>query len=247
MSLRRIAVALLSLVILAVPGVALADSQGPPAIAPAGATTVVIGTSGVQWPDVTQDGTPNLWALAEHGATGSVVVRSHRPSTCPADGWLALSAGTRAADTSAACRDLTDPQAGSDVLVPRWAEYAAAADDDAYNAVLGTLGQAVQEAGLTAAAIGPGAAIALADESGAVAGTYAPVPAGTDQQDLAGLTRAVADAASGADLLVVDIGGVRDERGERATQVAAIDARIGAVLDALDSGRVARTILTVSL
>ena len=55
---------------------------------------VVIGTGGVRWADMDQ--TPAIQKFASVSAIGSLVVRNVRSSTCPADGWLAFSAGRRA-------------------------------------------------------------------------------------------------------------------------------------------------------
>ena len=74
------------------------------------APLVVIGVAGLSWSDLSED-TPTLARLAD-GAIGSLVVRSVHPVTCPVDGWLALSSGSRAADERGPCRDLDEPVSG---------------------------------------------------------------------------------------------------------------------------------------
>src|SRR5512133_458332 len=89
--------------------VALAVVLGPaaaPALAqpaPVPGPVVLIGTGGVRW-SATGAATPHLRALLSGGAVGVMSVRSIRRSTCPVDGWLAVSAGARAADEAGLCR-----------------------------------------------------------------------------------------------------------------------------------------------
>src|SRR5699024_1959611 len=109
--------------------------------------------------------------------------RSVRSSTCPADGWLAVSAGRRAADVPPAegggvCRLLMDP---ADGVVPGWEDYLAAAADASYDATPGTFGELLDEADVSAAAVGPGAAVALADPAGEVVGEYRARPTAPEQ------------------------------------------------------------------
>lgn len=185
---------------------------------------VVLGMTGVRWTDVDTVTTPTLASLAERGAVGSAVVRSVRPSTCPVDGWLALSAGTRAADTdwdedAAPCRPLST---GADGTVPFWGALVEAADDASFDAQPGLLGERLAADGVTAVALGPGAAIALAEPDGAPA-SYAPLAEDLEAQ--------VSDASADAALVVVDLGSVRaDAGGDRAAQVRAIDERLARAL-----------------
>lgn len=263
--LALLAVVLVAALVLPLAGSAFAqDDDG----APAGSPVVLLGTGGLRWDDLSALGTPRLWALAEESGTANMVVRSVRSSTCPADGWLAVSAGRRAADLPAAefgvCRLLEDPVDG---VVPGWSDYLAAAAEDSYDARPGTFGSLL--AGAPALAVGPGAAVALADPSGSVAGEYLPRP-----EDPAVLGTLVSEAAPGMELVVVDLGTVRD-RGrpllpaehplfagspeeepvkglgggplagpDRVEQVAQVEARAAAVLDALPTGA---TVLLASL
>ncbi len=263
-----LAVALVAALVLPLAGSALAqDDDAAPAPSSAG-PVVLLGTGGLRWEDLSALATPRLWALAEDAGAANMVVRSVRSSTCPADGWLAVSAGRRAADVPAAefgvCRLLEDPVDGT---VPGWPDYLAAAADDSYDARPGTFATLLD--GAPALAVGPGAAVALADPAGSVAGEYRSLP-----EDPAALGAVVAGAAPDAGLVVVDLGTVRD-RGrpllpadhplfagapeeelvkgltdgplaglDRVEQVAVVEARAAAVLDALPSGS---TVLLASL
>ena len=207
-------------------------------------TVVVLGTAGLRWADLDPVATPALTQLAAQGSVGSLVSRSVRTVSCPADGWLALSAGNRAGDTAeSGCRELTDPAV--DGAVPRWDSYLAERDSDTYGSRLGLLGSALAAHGVDALGVGPGAAIALADPEGAVVGRFESLPA--DAQELTGLV----DAALGTvGLVVVDLGAVLDApgAGARQSQVAVVEARAAAVLAAL--GRPAAggsTVLLASL
>ncbi|QTE31218.1 hypothetical protein J4E96_00495 [Pengzhenrongella sicca] len=250
---------------------------------------VVVGMTGLRWEDVGALTTPALWDLSRTGSVGTVAARSLNPFACPADGWLALSAGARAADLAAErygdCRTLREP--GADALVPGWADYVQSALEEDYDANLGVLGDAVAAGGVTATGIGAGAAIALADSGGRAVGVHQRRPFA-----VADLETAVRTALGTSALVVVDVGTVRDpgeltvdrvpsgldadgdgqpdpgatptlEPGEsddadltapdavteptRSDQVRAVDARIAAVLDAVDRSGQDATVLVASL
>ena len=221
---------------------------------------VLIGTGGLRWDDVNET-TPALSSLQNADSIGLLAVRNVRATTCPIDGWLAVSAGRRAADTEAdpstACRQTPAPTigtAGGTADVPRWSDYAREARSEDFDAHPGLLGETLRAAGKTAVAVGSGAAIALATPSskgttatvdhafaGAVDGTAGEV----DPQQLANdVQKAV---ALDPELLVIDVGAIRDPKerspGEpkatgaytspRADQVARLDTRVGLVLGEL--------------
>ena len=52
--------------------------------------TVLIGTGGLTWSDVSQETTPNLWDLLRDGSSAAMSIRSVMSNTCPTDGWLGL-------------------------------------------------------------------------------------------------------------------------------------------------------------
>ncbi|HEX3004449.1 MAG TPA: hypothetical protein VHO27_09555, partial [Angustibacter sp.] len=240
----RIAVALGAvsvLVLLAAPAEATAFAargDGP---------VILVGTSGVQWADVSASATPALASLPEQGAIGDVAVRSVRRSACPVDGWLAVSSGRRAADsaidsadsgTVPACRPIS-VQAGTvpggSATVADWQRYVDAAAAEKFDARLGVLAPALEDAGLCATAVGPGAAVALARPDGTVQ-RYRPA---------SDLKAALSDGQ--CPLTVVDAGAVRDPGdagdgpaeqgvavapGDRAAQVRAVDGVVAEVLAA---------------
>ncbi|ACQ78640.1 conserved hypothetical protein [Beutenbergia cavernae DSM 12333] len=239
-----------SLTVFASASPARAETAGQP-----GEQVVLVGVGGLSWSDVSPE-TPALWDLAQRASLGSAVVRSIRTATCPADGWLAVSSGARAADESGRCRTLAEPVAGA---VPGWPDYVAAAEETGYGARLGTLGNAVSEAEVPATSIGPGAAIALADSDGAVQGTSlrrAPTPVGLEAQVTAALTTSA--------LVVVDAGTVRDlsnaslpnppaptapttPEEARTAQVDVVERRIAAVLAAVQEQAPDATVILASL
>ena len=59
--------------------------------------SILIGTGGLTWSDVSSEQTPALWSFLRDGSTAALSVRSVFTNTCPIDGWLSLSAGNRAA------------------------------------------------------------------------------------------------------------------------------------------------------
>ncbi len=167
---------------------------------------LLVGVTGMRWDDVTTLTTPALWSMSREGSVGLVAARSVASRSCPADGWLAVSTGTRAADVRAddgTCRTLRNP--GEDGVVPGWDDYVSAADAESYGATPGLLGDMLADAGSAVTGIGPGAAIALADSAGVPVGTHLPVPSTST-----GLTRAVRDALDTSQLVVLDAGSLRD-------------------------------------
>jgi hypothetical protein len=232
------------------PGAASADAAGP---------VVLIGTGGLHWSDVGRT-TPTLEELRDKEASGWLAVRSVFPVTCPADGWLAISAGRRVADVQGGakagrrepdCRDLASgvSSGGATATVPQWSDYRDAAKAQSFDAHPGLLGSVLNAAGVSHAAVGPGAAIALADDqgraprawSGRVDGASGMVPPSVLVGDV--------EAALATDprLLVVDLGAVRDPDRQppgasaltgasslpRRRQVQALDTRLGLLLDKL--------------
>src|SRR5271166_5983631 len=133
---------------------------------------VVVGISGLRWSDVSPAATPTLWRLAGQGSAGSLADYAVLPLTCPADGWLTLNAGARAQSdhTNAACG--TFPAvvtAGGSADVPGLGALAAY-NQQFHNSSDWAL---LASAASCATAVGPGAALALADRAGHVA-SYLP-------------------------------------------------------------------------
>lgn len=208
-SLRLVALTglLLGLVtgLLAAPAAATISPEEP---ADDGAAPVVlVGVAGLRWEDVRTLATPVLWELSRSAGLGTVSPRSIRSFSCPAEGWLAVSAGARAGDLPGEgygeCRTLRSPDA--DGTVPGWADYEESAAASSFSPSLGLLGRLLEEHGVPAAGFGPGAAIALADPDGDVVGSHARRPAEPEE-----LQAAVEEALTTARLVVVDAGSVRD-------------------------------------
>jgi hypothetical protein len=218
-------------------GAFVPSAQAAPAD-PFGAT-VLIGTGGITWTDVSQEATPNLWMLLRDGSSAAMSIRSVDTNTCPADGWLGLSAASRAAaprpGTGAVqkrpCATLEEPTGG---MVPRWDEYVQAAQDRKFDSELGLLGKAAAASDVCIKPVGPGAAIAAATPDGTVDrySSYDPANLLVDMNT--------------CPLTIVDVGSVRDPddlaEGEevpdasRAEQGKAIDERIGEVITAAPGG-----------
>lgn len=247
-------------------GPARADVAGP---------VVLLGTGGVRWADV-DSSTPALQKLLAENSSAWLAVRSVRSFTCPVDGWLAVSTGVRAAESTDTAEDRTkqgqpicaEPQAqlsspGGPATVTGWAGYQKQADDGTYEARPGLLGAALdgtadektdQQTSENAettqrpvtAAVGPGAAIALADTQGQVDHAWpGRVDGSAGTVPVTELTGDVQDALkTNPELLVVDLGSVRDPARQptgspaltgaytrsKAQQVQALDTRLAAVL-----------------
>src|SRR5690606_28080095 len=163
-------------------------SPAPADAEPGDRTVVLVGVPGLRWDDAEHLG--GFLDSVDDLAAGSLVVRSTTAVACPADGWLAISAGNRAAG---GCDNPREPVDGA---IPGWDGYLAAADDASFGAEPGLLGDVLAEAGVTTTAIGPRAAVALATSDGTVADSRSYLPST--------LTQDVADAVERSDLVVVD-------------------------------------------
>ena len=192
-----------------------------PASAQTTATTpvrhvVVVGISGLRWSEVTPAATPTLWRLAGQGSVGSLVDYAVLPLTCPADGWLTLNAGARAQSdhTNAACGAFpaVDP-AGTGAVVPAMGSLEAYNNHFHNTPDWGLLAKGVPGC---ATAVGPGAALALADSAGRVA-SYLP--------SAAGLTAGVLGRCP---LTVVDLGTIG--YAERSSVLASLDAQLARIV-----------------
>src|ERR1700744_5212469 len=140
------------------------------ATTPAAQHVVVVGISGLRWSQVSATSTPTLWRLAGQGSVGNLVDYAVLPLTCPADAWLTLNAGARATTghTNASCGAFPAvDRAGAGATVPGLP--AIETTDQQYNPDWGLLAGAAS----CTTAVGPGAALALADPAGHVA-SYLP-------------------------------------------------------------------------
>ncbi|MGI5285081.1 hypothetical protein ACQEVF_17340 [Nonomuraea polychroma] len=211
----------------------------------------LIGVPGLEWSDLNQARTPNLWRLVSQGASASLSTRAVPPPdrgiTCPIAGWLTVSAGQRAGTAGKGCPAPAAPQpAGTGASVPNWQALAAYQTETGFDARLGTLGQLVADGGGKVAAIGPGAAIAGADRSGNIA-KYAPTLDALG--DPAPYNLIVLEAAELADAWAdrpLDEYGVPTPlpAATRQAAVAAADQQVGALVGKLPPGT---TILVAGL
>jgi len=195
-------------------GAALAAATPAAARAPQAAPArhvVIVGLSGLRWSDLSPTATPTLWRLAGQGSVGSLVDFAVLPLTCPADGWLTLNSGARAESdhTDAGCGTFPAVRrAGAGAAVPALPGLIAGNQRFHNDPSWGLLGRSAA----CATAVGPGAALALAGPSGAVA-SYLPSPA-----DL------TAGVLSRCPLTVVDLGNT--DSSERSVALAAADTEL---------------------
>ncbi|MDX3111469.1 hypothetical protein [Nonomuraea angiospora] len=124
----------------------------------------LIGVSGLHWNDITQADSPNLWELTRSSAIGSLSIRTVGGVTCPYDGWLTVSAGTRSAAGYSCGAPPVPEQQGAGAVIPDYRYLI----DVAGQRNAGTLGESLKAAGQCSIAIGPGAALGLADRQGVV-------------------------------------------------------------------------------
>jgi len=233
----------LSQMIMAMLGIAVAGLLLPPSAASAATEpargVVLVGVAGLQWSDVDEASTPTLFDLVAENTAGSVAVRSVAFATCASDGWLTVGAGQRAIqDRGEPVRDVGSclptpaPAPGPDApitgeadngvtpaTIPGWRELVDTQDDAPYDSKLGQVGQALSDGDGCATAVGPGAALALANETGRVARYLA---------NADGLSR---DIIRDCAVTVVDLGDLPNPADAVARQAAVrmLDARLAAV------------------
>jgi Arylsulfatase A and related enzymes len=117
-----------------------------------------------------------LWRL-RCGSIATLSVRTVGTWTCPMDGWLTVSAGTRAALPRVPCGQLPagpvrSGGAWNQDLVPVAKKTNMASN---FRAAVGSLGDEVHQAGGCTAAVGPGASLVAADSGGRL-DAYGPTP-----------------------------------------------------------------------
>jgi hypothetical protein len=195
-----------------------ADASAGPAPA---RHVVVVGISGLRWSDVSPTATPTLWRLAGQGSLGSLVDYAVLPLTCPADAWLTLNAGARAQSDHSNASCGTFPAVTSDGT---GAQVAGLPALESYNSQFhndpdwGLLAGAAS----CSTAVGPGAALALADRAGHVP-SYLPSAAAV-----------TAGVLSRCPLTVVDLGNLLNS--ERAAALRQDDAQLARIVADLPPG-----------
>ena len=211
--------------------------------APPAGHVIVVGIGGLRWSDVSPTVTPALWRLAGEGSAGSLVVSGIHPRACPADGWLTLNAGARAAVPHAATGPCPvapavtvqpsrgHPGAPLPARIPRMPGLVSYNAQFHYNPQWGLLAAAPGPPGpgRCATAVGPGAALALAGPDGRVA-SYLP--------SVAALTAAT---LARCPLTVVDLGNLPAAPGPagqsaRAAAAGAADRQLGRIMAGLPAG-----------
>ena len=98
----------------------------------------MIGVPGLSWNDM--KASPELAALIDYANVGSITVKTAGPHTCPIDGWLTISAGTRAWGSvpDQACGELP---AVADGKVADWQTYVNRQADHHTGAPIGRLAE----------------------------------------------------------------------------------------------------------
>ena len=155
---------------------------GPAAAQQPARQVVVVAVEGLRWEDVSPERTPALARLAQQGARGVLSVRAAGSQvTCPADGWLTLGAGSRAAsgvDEPPCTGRLPEPE--------ELPALQARPEQEREGTVLGALGAAVRDAGGCI-------------ESGG-SGSLAAAPATGPPDSFAGCPVRLVEGRAGADL-----------------------------------------------
>jgi hypothetical protein len=235
---HRILPFLLALAVALIGILALVPRPQSATVRTAADNVVLVGAPGLRWDDLSPVETPTLWALAQQGSVGALVVRSARSVTCPVDGWLTLGAGNYARGhetppeggcllTYPDLEPVGDAEARGAKIPTLWHDRTELANEELENdAELGSLAEAAQ----CTTAVGPGAALAAARPFGRI-DRYAPSVDG-DLRGLLGSCR----------LSFVDAGTVTGEGTSRVVAARQADLALNAVLGA----RPARSLVIVA-
>lgn len=192
---------------------------GQPALAAADETApkpkvTLILTRGLRWDQLSQIpqldwNFPHFAKLLATGTAANLVDRAVHYRSCPADGAATLSAAKRAslslqaADTLAQCPPVPQLLSGDAPQIANFSQLREVAGAANTGAKLGTWGDALANAGITTAAVGPGAAVAVAHSDGNVSGKVVSYRA--DQQ---ALTLGQTAVPLTADLVIIDLTGI---------------------------------------
>jgi hypothetical protein len=212
---------------------AASTGAGGPAVA---RHVVIVGISGLRWTDVSATRTPALWRVTSAGSPGSLVDYAILPHTCPADAWLTMNAGNRAQvrhGEKSPCPALPAVTTTAGAATAGPARIAAMPGLTRYNRQFhnspqwGLLASAAG-VGHCSTAVGPGAALALAEPDGRVSG-YRPALPGSAAADRQLLAR--------CPLTVIDLGSLPSSAGPaRTAAVGHADAELAAITAALPAG-----------
>jgi hypothetical protein len=186
---------------------------------------VLIGIPGLRWADVRQDRSPHLLGLVDRSATGGMSARTIGRFTCPADGWVTISSGARAATGPLCGRPPQLTPSGRGVVVADFPSIRRYNTDLGFPSQLGLLGDTLHRAGRCVTAVGPNAALAAADAAGRV--DYYSATADSPQRGL--FTRCPVTIAA-----LDDLATVRGTR--RAEVVRQVDTTVGSILARIPAG-----------
>ncbi|MGB4635323.1 MAG: alkaline phosphatase family protein [Actinomycetaceae bacterium] len=209
---------------------------------------VVIGFSGVNWSYVNDDTAPNLAVFAEDAVLANLVVKTVGSTTCPNAGWMTINTGHRNVDPvagaaagggsallggSASTRGICSGTFEADSAGNLGADFdelwAEASTKSPYAATAGPFGDQLALAGVSVGSAGSGGALAVRNSGGEfnaaipAQATVLPLRTHVNLTHDDGVARDVVaayEALDGHDLVVLDLGRVRDTH----TDVARKDA-----------------------
>jgi hypothetical protein len=194
----------------------LSGRPGEPVKPGHAAHVVIVGISGLRWTFADAASTPALWRLAGQGSAGALVDYAEQPLACPDDGWLTINGGARAQGPRPCAMLPAVIPDGTGARIPAMAHIAAYNQRFHESPDWGLLASLAS----CATAVGPGAALALATPSGAVA-SYLPSS-----------SEISAPVLARCPLTVIDLGALTFPERKAATAADHVLARIVADLPA---------------
>ncbi|MFF3065349.1 hypothetical protein ACFVQ3_12380 [Oerskovia sp. NPDC057915] len=209
--------------------------------------TILVAVAGLYWRDISRAATPTLWSMIRTGSVASLVAGR---TACTTDAWLTLSAGQMVSTTNTptptgepeepgedgesdpavtGCPELPQPIAASPDLegpatIPGWAALTQQPDDVTTTHPAGTVAQRLADVGVCATAVGPGAAVMLADGAGHVS------------RYVSGIDQIPAGDLQSCPVTVIDQGELFDSTGRRGDSLEALDATLRRIVKEADLG-----------
>ncbi len=186
---------------------------------------VVLGFTGVTWDSIDPLHTPHLWDLATRGMVANNVVKTADTTTCFAAGWLTLGAGRRAVGAENSAEKCQEDFTGVGNSPKELADfYRAANERNAFQPQLAALAKTLTAHSFSLATLGTGAQLVTLDAIEELKSinqlNTSPASSANSNPNSPSLITHYADwqttdfavLVQQHDLLIVDLGAVRDSR-----------------------------------
>ncbi|MBD7998149.1 hypothetical protein [Oerskovia gallyi] len=227
-------------------------AQAPAAESTEPTPTILVAVAGLYWRDISRTATPTLWSMIRTGSVASLVAgrtacttdawltlsagqmvsTADAPASAPTNepGEPGEDGEDGAVDPAVTgCPELPQPVAASGDLegpatIPGWATLTQQPDDVTAQHPAGAVAQRLADVDVCATAVGPGAAVMLADGAGHVS------------RYVSGIDQIPAGDLQSCPVTVIDQGELFDSTGRRGESLEALDATLRRIVKEADLG-----------